>query len=117
MSQGWERLAGRRSARDQQASSVGARLWSEAQNLERHGRPSQKFGAQGSENPVAKFSEVWCFSKTLGFIDVTRVLRTLSQGSENFAPQGSQNPGAGFSEVGPGVLRSRCQNLGGGWGA
>ena len=53
------------------------------------------------------------FSKTLGFIDVTRVLRTLSQGSENFAPQGSQNPGAGFSEVWPGVLRSRCQNLGG----
>ena len=66
---------------------------------------------------MAKFSEVWCFSKTLGFIDVTRVLRTLSQGSENFAAQGSQNPGAGFSEVGPGVLRSRCQNLGGGRGA
>ena len=66
---------------------------------------------------MAMFSEVWCFSKTLGFIDVTRVLRTLSQGSENFAPKGSQNPGAGFSEVGPGVLRSRCQNLGGDWGA
>ena len=65
---------------------------------------------------MAMFSEVWCFSKTLGFIDVTRVLRTLSQGSENFALQGSQNPGAGFSEVGPGVLRSRCQNLGGGPG-
>ena len=65
---------------------------------------------------MAKFSEVWCFLKTLCFIDVTRVLRTLSQGSENFGPQGSQNPVAGFSEVGPGVLRSRCQNLGGGWG-
>ena len=65
---------------------------------------------------MAKFSEVWCFSKTLGFIDVIRVLRTLSQGSENFAPQGSQNPGAVFSEVGPGVLRRRCQNSGGGWG-
>ena len=65
---------------------------------------------------MAKFSEVWGFSKTLGFIDVTRVLRTLSQGSDNLAARGSQNPGAGFSEVGPGVLRSRCQNLGGGRG-